>query len=377
MARTLSQGPVTRPELRPARPADAPAIRELLRRQAMGGMIRLSLEREPDHRIAAGVEGERHHTFVVREPGSDRILGMGSRAVRRVWVNARPARLGYLAQLRRAPELARHRRLLAAGYAASEKTRRDDELPYDLTSIVADNTAARRLLERALPGMPIYRPLCELVTLTIPVGSRRKRSGRVRRGSADLLPAIAACLERNLRRYQFAPIWTVDDLRCPRRVPELHPEDFFVTTDGDRVTGCLARWDQRRFKQVVVRGYAPPLARWRRLVNVALAVGGRPRLPAPGRALKLAYLSHLAVDDDCAEVLIELIRAARHQSAGMDLDYLVTGLTAANPMLPALRRAFPARELASILYLVHRPGAAAAAVDELDGRLTHVEVATL
>ncbi|MCP4661054.1 MAG: hypothetical protein GY856_37100, partial [bacterium] len=124
------------------------------------------------------------------------------------------------------------------------------------------------------------------------------------------------------------------------------------------------------------RGYAPSLERWRRLVNVALALGGRPRLPAPGRPLELAYLSHLAVDDDCAEVLIELIRAARHHSAGIDLDYLVTGLTAANPMLPALRRAFPARELASILYLVHRPGAAAA-IDELDGRLPHVEVATL
>ncbi len=44
MAGAVAQGPMTRPELRPAGPADDPAIRELLRRQAMGGVIRLSLE---------------------------------------------------------------------------------------------------------------------------------------------------------------------------------------------------------------------------------------------------------------------------------------------------------------------------------------------
>jgi hypothetical protein len=42
-----------------------------------------------------------------------------------------------------------------------------------LTSIASDNVVARRLLERGLPGMPTYRPLCEFVTLVF----RRVRNG--------------------------------------------------------------------------------------------------------------------------------------------------------------------------------------------------------
>lgn len=387
MAGSAAAGPVTPAEpgaagyrVEPARPSDDAAIRALLRSHPMDGTIRLTLEREPSVWLAAVVEGRRHHTVVLREPSSGRLVAMGSRAVRLAWVDGRPAWLGYLAQLRRLPEARAHRRTLAQGYAACEATRQADELAYDLTAIVSDNRAARRLLERGLPGLPVYRPWSELVTLTFPVGRRPRRPpGRVERGSEELLPAIAACLERNGRRYQFAPVWRPSDLGDPARCRGLSPGDFFVVrgSGGEGVVGCLALWDQRAFKQVVVRGYAPPLGRLRPLVNAFLRLRGRPRLPAPGRPLALAFLSHLAVDGDRPEVLVELTRAARAEAGVRGLDYLSLGLARDNPMLPAMRRAFPARELRSLLYLVHRRDAGADEVAVLDGRCCHVEVATL
>lgn len=369
-----------RPAVEHARPEDDAAIRELLRRHPMGDTIRLTLEREPSVWMAAGIEGERHHTVVARERGTGRIVGMGSRAVRRAWVDGRPVRLGYLAQLRRLPEL-RGRALLAEGYAACAATRRPDELPFDLTTIVADNRAARRLLERGLPELPVYRPWAELVTLTIPVARRARPlpPGIAPAVAADL-PAIAGCLERNLRRYQFAPAWTAADLADPERARGLAPEDFLLARDpGDppeRVRGCVAVWDQRGFKQVVIRGYAPALGRLRPLVNLAAAPAGRPRLPPLGSALALGFLSHLAVDGDDAETAVALIAAARARAAARGVALLSLGLARANPMLPTVRRRFPARELASILYLVHRPEAAPA-IGALDGRCPHVEVAVL
>ncbi len=382
-----------------ARPGDDVGIRELLRGRAMGGMIRLTLEREPCVWHAAAVEGERHHTVVARERASGRILGMGSRAVRDVWIDGERARMGYLTQLRLAPEIAAGRRLLAAGFQSCNRHRRQDELPFDLTSIVADNVPARRLLERGLPGFPRYRRLCRLVTLTIPTLRRsplwgRKRATRAPSPLAPLpegegnrgwlalavrkratLPAIVRCLHRNLRRYQLAPAWTEDDLRSSTRTRGLEATDFLVRTDGDdRVTACLAIWDQRGFKQVVVRDYAPALRRFRPLVNLLLAIAGRPRLPPPGSTLELAYLSHLAVDGDRADVAVKLIRAARREAGRCGLDYLVLSLTEAHPMLGAVRRAFPARELESVLYLVHPEEGTP---PELDDRCPHVEAATL
>ncbi len=372
MAGTPASSLVTRPAagrwvVEAARPGDDSGIRELLRGRAMGGLIRLTLEREPDYRHAAAVEGERHHTVVARERDTGRVLGMGSRAVREVWLDGRRARMGYLAQLRFGPELRAGRRLLAAGYLSCDRRRRPDELPFDLTSIVADNAPARRLLERGLPGLPRYRRFCRLITLTIPTlrrpwirtGAPEGEESRPHQASEADLPAIVRCLDRGLRRYQLAPAWNEDDLRSPTRTRGLMADDFLVVTSGDdRVTGCVAIWDQRSFKQVVVRDYALALRRLRPLVNLALTAGRRPRLPPPGSTLELAYLSHLAVVGDRPGVAVELIRAARREAARRGLDYLSLSLAETNPMLPAIRRAFGARELASVLYLVHPAGAA-------------------
>ena len=42
--------------------ADEPAVRRLLREHPLGGDIAVSLEREPDTSIAAGIEGDVHQT---------------------------------------------------------------------------------------------------------------------------------------------------------------------------------------------------------------------------------------------------------------------------------------------------------------------------
>jgi len=137
----------------------------------------VSREREPDTRLARGIEGERHHVLLVRDAERRCLLGMGSRSVRRVFVNGTPARVGYLGQLR-VPALHGRLRSLTAGYRAIRSTHRPDELPFDLTSVVADNARARRILEGGLPGMPRYRPIAELETSLFPARGRRLRDRR-------------------------------------------------------------------------------------------------------------------------------------------------------------------------------------------------------
>lgn len=360
-----------------ARPEDDPDIRELLR-QPLGGRVRLSLEREPDARLAAGVEGHRHYTLVTRDPVTGRVVGLGSRAVRRVWINGEPRWLGYLGQLRRDPGLVGKVRLLATGFSAMDRTHLSDELPYDLTSIVSDNHSARRLLERGLPGLPCYRPVDELTTVLLNVGSgwRGSAPAKVLRGSQRLLPPIVDCLQRNQRRYQFAPVWCDKDLKSGIRTRGQVPEDFLAVEERDRVVACLAIWDQRAFKQVIVRGYAPGLLRWRLMINVGLTLAGRPRLPRPGRKLNFAYLSHMAVDGDRPELLLVLIRGALAAARRIGLDHLVIGLATRNPMLPSVLCHFSGRSYRSILYVVHRREAETE-VRILDGRISHVEVATI
>ena len=367
--------------IRPARTGDDPGLKALLRDLPFAGTVRLSLEREPSFFTAAAVEGSPHHAFV-GDAGDGRLAGLFTRAVRPVWLDGEPARLGYLGQLRKAPGVVLSRRHLRQGFAACEATRTADELPFDLTSIVADNAPARKLLERGLPGLPVYRPWTELVTVAIAAARRpRPLPAGVRRADAELLPTVARRLAGELSRRQLAPAWNPVNLS---RCPDLAASDFLVTVEhdhgGPRVTGCLALWDQRSFKQTVVRGYAPWLARLRPLLAPALRLAGRPALPPPGRALAMGFLSHEAVPLDQPEELLTLVEGARRLAAGRGIELVVLGLTRQDPRLSLLLRRLPARTYDSVLYLVHPRSSGAeraAAAAAGSNRPPHAEVALL
>lgn len=363
-------------------PSDDFAVRTMLRESRFGDDVALSLEREPDSSLAASIEGDEHVVLGARHPGAaGRLAGIASRAVRTVFVNGEPRRIGYLGQLRIDPRYRRHRGLLAAGFEHIRRldSGRSGPRVY-LASVVAANTAARRLLARRAPGWPTFEPADLLVSLAIPAARAPGGAGRgiaCIRGSIDRMDDVAAMLQRNGSRHQFHPVWSRADLLSGTRSRGLSPDDFILATRAGRVVGCLACWDQRAFKQAVVRGYSPALARWRPLVNVLAPLAGTPHLPAVGEALQFAYLSHLALDDDTdTAALTALVRAARQDAARRGLRYVVLGVSAAHPLLPGLRRTFSHRAYESVLYVAFWPeGEAVAAA--LDGRPSHPELAIL
>ena len=364
-------------DVRVAAAADDEDVRRLLRGHALPGDVALTFEREPDSAIAAGIEGDVHQTMVARERAGGRIAGIASRAARDVFLNGRPARLGYLGQLR--ADLRGHRvgALLDEGFAFCRSLHEQGHVPAYLTAIVEQNHAARRLLcGLRSPTAPRFIRAGGLVTLAIPRARRQRlrvpAGIEIRQGSVELLPDIVACLDRNGRRCQFTPRWTIDDLLSARRTPGLEPRDFLVAIAGGRVTGCAAIWDQRGFKQAIVRGYSRRLARWRRVVNLAGSWLDVPALPAIGRPLPFVYLSHVAIDDDRPDVTAALVSEARRRlPAGV--SYMVTAFAEGSPMLLAAGRH---RTYRSVLYLACWPDGQRL-VESLDARLPHPEVAIL
>jgi hypothetical protein len=295
------------------------------------------------------------------------------------FVNGLPGPVGYLGQLRIDQRQPARRRLFRGGYEKLHALHQDGAAPYYVTTIVEDNRPARRLLEAGLQGLPRYEPVEEIVTLVVPL-TRRLRGGGplavVGRAAPGDAGAIVDCLQRNGRRHQFARLWTADDLACPERTRGLDVTDFFIHRSAGRVEGCLAVWDQGDFKQTVVRGYAPWLARTRPLVNVFGPLLRQPRLPPPGARLASAFVSHLAVDADAGDVALPLIRAAYTQARERGLDYILLGLARRHPLLPSVRRRFAHREYVSVLYRVYWPEDVAR-LPKLDDRIPHLEVATL
>lgn len=337
-------------------------VRRLLRESTMPGPIAVSLEREPSSVAAAAIEGDVHQTLVARDGDTGAIVGTASRSVRLAFVNRRPIRVGYLGQLRfdrrfLAGRSRRHlRELLEGGFAFCRDLHRQDDARLYLVSFVADNEAARRLLvRRPLTHAPRFLPAARLSTFAIPVSeplSAPEVSGlRICPGSSDWLDEIAACLQRNLRRYQFAPVWTAGDLASPVRTRDLRPEDFSVAIEHGRVVGCIALWDQRGFKQVVVRGYSPLLRRSRWIANLATSWLGGTRLPAAGQAFQFGYLSHAAIDLDRGDVLAALMRSASLRARARGLDFVAIGFDDRHPFCHLVTREFPHRIYRSVLHV--------------------------
>jgi N-acetylglutamate synthase-like GNAT family acetyltransferase len=352
--------------------ADDADVRRLLRERALPGRICLSFEREPNASDAAAIEGEPHQTVVARDVRTGVLAGVASRAVRRVFVNGEPVRLGYFGQLRVADGTRRLRSLIDDGFACLRELHAAGDAPAYLVSLVAGNPAARRLLiERRSRTGPRFVPAGRLTTFVLPA---RGEAGPYENHVAE--EDLAACLQRNLRRCQFAPVWDAELLRSPSRTRGLSADDFVVVERGGRVVGCAALWDQRAFKQVVVRGYEPALGRTRWLVNAAAPWMGIPRLPPVGRHLAFAFISHLAVDDDDPGVAASLVAALRARARARGLEYVIAAAPPTHPIAGAIAALGRHRQYASELFLACWPDGEDF-VRAIDGRPPQPEVAIL
>lgn len=358
--------------------SDDAGIRRLLRDSPMPGRIALSLEREPDYFADSNLPEQEKQTVVARQ--LDRVICTGSCTIRRRFVNGEPRRVGYLGGLRLDACHAGRFDILRRGYEFFRELQRDTPADFYFTSIASDNVRARNFLERGLPGMPRYEFIGEFVTVVLSARRQypRRHFASHKPPCANLetgLPAPVLFINEHTRQHQFAPCWSAEEMSALKPLG-LSKEDFLISHDARRMNGCAALWDQRSFKQTVIRGYAPWLAFMRPALNAVSPVTGNPRLPAAGETLANAFISHLAIAAVEPEALIRLLTELCRVSAQHDIELLTVGFAGNDPRLAVVRGNFRCHEYRSRLYLVRWPDIGGAARD-LDDRIPAPEVALL
>ncbi|HEY8133975.1 MAG TPA: hypothetical protein VII12_19015, partial [Thermoanaerobaculia bacterium] len=171
-----------------AAPSDDAAIRALLRRQPMPGRIQLAFHREPDFSLGCAVTGDDYRIVVARAP--EEIVGVACRSARRVFINGREQRIGYLGQLR-VDERFRGRWLVARGFSLLKKIDGEDPLPAYLASIVDGNDEASGILVRKRrASYPNFHEVAPYRTLAIAVKKPKRRAEDIVAGSVDQISEI-------------------------------------------------------------------------------------------------------------------------------------------------------------------------------------------
>jgi len=312
--------------------ADDGLLRSLLRHNAMPTWVDMAVEREPSFFAGKNLFGR--DWAVIAEDGGN-VVGMYTAAVVPVHVDGRPEQLGYLGGLRVNPSYRRRIRYLREGYASVERMA-PSAVPWWFTVVASGNTAARRLLEAGVKGLPEYRLQGEYLTFAIPT-SRGRRHGLWRRATDDDVPRIVAFHNAQAARFQCSPVLDEELVRA------IGVERFFLHAHG-----VAALWDQRAFKQVVARRYRAPIGALRPLYNAWARAARRIPLPREGGALEQTFLAFLALDDaalpEARALLEDLLSHCTTPSA-------VIGLHAAHPLVPTIER-FKALRYPTRVYAV-------------------------
>ncbi|HWB61823.1 MAG TPA: hypothetical protein VG733_20240, partial [Chthoniobacteraceae bacterium] len=343
---------------------DDEAIRRLLRENPLRGAVSLTFEREPGYFLGAQIADADDETILAHENG--RLVCMGRSVVRECHVNGEPRRTGYLSDLRLDASARGRFDILRRGYRFFRELHRGNPPDICFTSVTSDNVRSLRFLERGLPGMPVYEPLAGITTLAIPVPRDERKLARLEeRALAHLkswglsvIPAtekhigpLAECLDAHASRHNLAAAWTADKIRL-LHAHGLAPGDFQLLMEGVQIAGCAALWDQRGFKQTVIRGYRGAIAWSRPWLNLLADCSGMPRLPRPGSALAHGFLSPLAIPNGRGHLVPHVIESMLPFAARRGLDFLTLGFAADDARLPLLRSRFRCREYSNRLFRV-------------------------
>lgn len=357
-----------------AEESDDDALRALLRQISMPGTITLSFQREPSFFLAEQAGSVISQVMICKDNTVGRIVGMGSRSMRPVYIDGQPTQVGYLSMLRGLPE-SRGNIALARGYRFLKELHTDGAVPYYFTTILDDNTEAKSLLTSGRAGLPIYKPIARLLTYLLPLTKNpmgKSSSDAVNRVEKDQLPEAVACIQQWNSQHQFAPHYTEQDMRGESQLlPGFSQENLYIYREHGKVLGTLGLWDQQSFKQTVVTAYTKRLRFIRPWYNQVALIKGQPRLPQVGDSIRILYAAFLSGN---ADMIASLLQRACTDWAGKGYDYLSLGICGDSPVSPIASR-YTSQRLVSMIYIVYWQGQSVSLPDL--SKPVHVEVATL
>jgi hypothetical protein len=351
--------------------SDEPDIRRLLRENAMEGQLHISLEREPDA-FAADFSLAREQGFVVaRDASTGEAIGICERVVHDCYVNGSPAHLPYIGALRVSAQYRNRIKVIKGGFAKLRAiTGQTNTLPFALTSIAQENKTALRLLCADLPGLPRYEPVGSFATFLL--ASREKTRAAE---SLDAKTLASAANEWNVQ-HQFAMAWQEDEIER-LTLFGLSPESRFGIRRSGQLCGSVGLWDQRAYRQAVVRRYPVSLSALRPFYNLASKLLNRPLLPKKGEAMNVAVASHFSWFDGREETFSQLVEAALSRASNLGISATAFGFAVGSQCYQLMRECFPrAMEFKTQLFKVFWPDDVTHQTP-LDGRPLHPELGVL
>ena len=361
-------------KVRLADKSDDPFLNKILRDNNIGGSIRIAFQRNPSYFDSLKIEGYKNQVVIGRSE-KNRIIGFGSRSLKKAYINGVLTDLGYLGNLRVIKGY-KGKGYLHKGYDYFKSLHQDRKTQLYYSTIFEDNKIGLKILTSKKSYLPFYRDFGRYLTFAISLNGSRKFSEsklKIENGSKINLKKIAKFIQKNGARKQFYPYYTYDDFVS--KFPGFKAEDFYVATRRGKIVGVIGRWDQRKSRQIIVTGYSGAMAFIRPFYNFISMLKGASSLPKPNTQINIFYVSFIAIERDDPEILRELIRCMYKDFSGKGYSHFLIGFHSNDRLIEALE-GFTHIKIKSRLFVVHWEDGEKA-FKHLDSRVPYVELATL
>jgi hypothetical protein len=347
--------------VRRAEPRDNESLCRLFESVSMESDLDLAIRRDPDFFALYRIQGPVWECWLGETEAG--VGGLGAIVVREGYLSGRHTRIGYLGDLRVAPDF-QGQKLVPRFYGP---VLREASARYGcevfLTTIIASNRRAIRALtspQARAAGIPPYELVrrfgIRAVHLTVPLPRMRSRF-TVERATQASINEVAGFLDADGRERPFGYALAERELR--RRLqewPGLDISSFYLARDrAGELVGCVALWDPSRVKRTVVRDYRGRMVPVRRAYNVAAKALGFSPLPRPGSEMHYAYATHVAVPSGDPRVLRALLQCIYADQRKTGKTFVAFCVFEDDPLRDAYR-GFLYTDLPTNLYAVPAPG---------------------
>ncbi len=356
-----------------AKGKDDDALNKILKENEMQGRISIAFGRKPSYFKALDIEGYVNQTIVGRQ--KNKIIGFGTRSLRKCFVNGKIKDIGYLSNLRIAKNY-KGKGYLRLGYEFLKSLHQDKKISLYYSTIVEDNKTAINILTNQKPYLPAYRDMGRYCTFAVSLFGKKKNFStklKIIKGSDKNILKIVNFLRKAGSKKQFYPYYTINDFNEKFRHFDIR--DFYIAMKEDKIVGIIAKWDQRKFRQIIVKNYNGLIYFLKPIYNSISKLLNYSRLPNPNSRLNFFYVSFIAIEGNDNEIFRELILALYNDNARSDFSHFLVGLHSRDKLAKTLD-SFAKIKFNSRLFAVYWNDGEKT-FKELDSRIPYVELSTL
>lgn len=318
---------------------DGKELLEIYEKIEFNGSISVIYTRRDDAYRSLNMEGERAVIPVVRDMKNGKICGVGACILRSVYIDGEIKKAGYLTGIKILPEYRGKILNIAEAYRMIyEELKEETEIFY--TTILEENSAVRKLLEKKRKSMPEYRFEDNYTVYCLTTGLKKKSRDNSeivwKKGTDEKLIKF---YNENMKKMDFAPsnIHNTADKN----------EFYYAEDRNGNITGAFALWSQQEYKQYIVAEYR---GIYRLLSKIKCSLFGYPDFPKEKTVVNYGTVSYLCVADGNEKIYDEIIKKA--VESGKNYDFIMIGAAEETKLNRAVKK-FKSVKYRSRVYSVH------------------------